>query len=186
MREMVKPFYFLRHGETDYNVKRLFTGQTDVVLNQKGIDQAHHIGKNLIDKNISLIVSSPLQRACQTAEIISNYIHKSIEIIPGLQECSFGELEGTPIGDGTDLQNWAKGMGPKKAENIADFDFRIKKTFEKLFACKKENFLVVSHGGVHSSFFRIYKMPNLETQNTILYQHTPILTPFLSWTCDAI
>ena len=63
--------YLLRHGQTDYNNKKIIQGDLPIELNENGKKQAIDV-KNQIEKlNIDLIISSPIKRAVQTAEIIN-------------------------------------------------------------------------------------------------------------------
>lgn len=62
----------VRHGLTDWNVERRIQGRTDVPLNQEGIKQAYVAKEKLKEEKIDLMVSSPLKRAKQTAEIINS------------------------------------------------------------------------------------------------------------------
>ena len=65
------PFYFLRHGVTDHNLRRLVMGQLDVPLNDQGRRQAELAARQVVGLGISRIVSSPLSRARETAEVIA-------------------------------------------------------------------------------------------------------------------
>ena len=64
--------YTVRHGQTEWNKKGLYQGKTDVPLNEEGKKQAMLVKEKLKDKKIDLIISSPLKRAKETAEIISD------------------------------------------------------------------------------------------------------------------
>lgn len=57
--------YFVRHGESEWNVTDQICGQTDVPLTEKGHKQAEETGKNIVESGISadLILCSPLLRA---------------------------------------------------------------------------------------------------------------------------
>lgn len=92
-----EPFYFLRHGQTDWNAERLCQGQTDVPLNLNGIKQAHDAKTRLTGTPIATICSSPLGRARQTAEIINEALKCRLVIIDNLQEIYFAEAEGKPL-----------------------------------------------------------------------------------------
>jgi len=74
------PFYFLRHGQTDWNLQGRLQGHTDIPLNATGLDQAHAAADMLADQGIDIIVSSPLVRALKTAAIISERIDRPIYI----------------------------------------------------------------------------------------------------------
>lgn len=88
------PFYFIRHGQTDWNAKEMWQGWTDIPLNETGHAQAHSAVSILSGKGITRIVSSPLIRAHKTAEIINEHFRVPLQLIEGLKECSLGILEG--------------------------------------------------------------------------------------------
>jgi broad specificity phosphatase PhoE len=61
----------IRHGDTEYNAKAIFRGTLDVPLSDTGIEQARLTGAELARTKISLILSSPLSRALDTARAIA-------------------------------------------------------------------------------------------------------------------
>ena len=63
--------YVVRHGQTNWNVKGKIQGKSDIELNEKGIEQAKELKELIKNYDINLIISSPLKRAKQTAEIIN-------------------------------------------------------------------------------------------------------------------
>jgi len=89
--------YLIRHGETDWNNKRLLQGAIDIPLNQNGIEVAEITSEALKDVPFDVIYTSPLSRAKQTAEIMRR--DRKIPIIEDarLQEISFGPYEGLCI-----------------------------------------------------------------------------------------
>jgi broad specificity phosphatase PhoE len=92
-----RSFICLRHGATDWNRKGWFQGRTDNPLNDDGIAQAHAAAEKLRAVALRHVVSSPLLRAVQTAEIIANVASKTVTIEQGLIECDFGSFEGKPV-----------------------------------------------------------------------------------------
>ena len=91
--------YLLRHGETDWNkAGKIQGGGFDIPLNENGRHQAKCAARALQDIPLSLIASSPLSRAAETADMItqgrSHYYERIL--VPGLTEMSFGEFEGFP------------------------------------------------------------------------------------------
>lgn len=62
--------YITRHGQTDWNVQKKVMGRCDEPLNNNGISQAIETKTNLLNKDIDLIICSPLLRAKQTAIIL--------------------------------------------------------------------------------------------------------------------
>ena len=72
-------FELTRHGQTEWNVLKKVQGKANIALNETGENQALITAQNLIDEEIDLIISSPLKRALQTAEII-NKTNKSTNV----------------------------------------------------------------------------------------------------------
>ena len=66
--------YITRHGQTDWNINHRLQGRTDIPLNALGKAQAVTCGEALQGVGIELIITSPLSRAYETAEIIRGYI----------------------------------------------------------------------------------------------------------------
>ena len=85
--------YLIRHGETDYNNALRFQGQTDIPLNQKGIEQAEKVADFLKDVPLQAIYTSSLQRARTTAEIIGRAKGLEPQATDALREMSFGIWE---------------------------------------------------------------------------------------------
>jgi uncharacterized phosphatase len=82
-----KPFYFLRHGETDHNVRKIYDDYSEVSLNENGIRQALEIQKALDKMQFSTVCTSPLLRAQQTKEIaLKNHKYSDISL-SDLSEC---------------------------------------------------------------------------------------------------
>lgn len=74
----INKFYLLRHGETDLNKLGFTNGQTDIPLNQNGLNQAKNIAEkiteNFHDLRFDVILHSPLSRAENTADICKSKI----------------------------------------------------------------------------------------------------------------
>lgn len=87
--------YFVRHGETDWNVARRYQGQTDIPLNDKGMMQAEKVALRLAGEKIAAIYASDLQRAFYTAEQIARKHDLIVTPMKEFREISFGEWEGS-------------------------------------------------------------------------------------------
>lgn len=88
-------FGLFRHGQTDWNINFLLQGITDIPMNATGIEQVRTASKALKREDWDLILTSPLGRARQTAEIIADEVgFEGIEPMELLIERSFGEAEG--------------------------------------------------------------------------------------------
>jgi broad specificity phosphatase PhoE len=92
-----RSFICLRHGATDWNRQGLFQGRTDNPLNDDGIAQAHAAAAKLRSIELAHVVSSPLLRAVQTAEIIANVAGHTVTLDRDLIELDFGSFEGQPV-----------------------------------------------------------------------------------------
>lgn len=86
--------YVVRHGQTNWNVENRFQGQIDTELTDVGKQQAQKLSEKLKNIDFDLILSSPLKRAIDTANIINQYKQSKILIEPKLIERSFGDFEG--------------------------------------------------------------------------------------------
>ena len=86
--------YFVRHGQTDWNVQSRIQGQSDIPLNQRGIAQAKALAAQLKTLAIDCIITSPLQRTKQTAALLNETLQVPILEEEGLKERDFGEFEG--------------------------------------------------------------------------------------------
>ena len=107
-------FYFIRHGETVWNVENKICGATDIELTEKGHEQAIETGKKILAEGIKAdkILSSPLIRASETARHISEITGIPMEIEPRLKEQNFGIWESTPR-DGADFHEAKKDMASR-------------------------------------------------------------------------
>ena len=91
-------FYFVRHGQTVWNVENKICGATDSPLTEHGRQQAAETGKNIVESGIKAdeILYSPLSRAADTAKIISEMSGIPCREEPRLIEQNFGKWESTP------------------------------------------------------------------------------------------
>jgi len=85
----------LRHGVTELNRDKRVSGQTlDVPLLPEGVRQAEEARDRFAGTPLDVVISSPLARAIQTAEIVTGFPRTAIEIDPLATERSFGRMEG--------------------------------------------------------------------------------------------
>ncbi len=140
--------YVTRHGQTDWNVEGKTQGRADIELNEVGISQAKQTKEALKNKNIDLIICSPLKRAKQTAEIINEGRNIPIIYDEQIMERNFGEFEGKKIKFD---EFWDYNINPKyeKAETIKEIIGRISNFLDGIKGkYKDKNILLVTHGGV--------------------------------------
>lgn len=93
----LKKVFFVRHGESQWNVEDKICGITDSPLTDKGRLQADATGKVILDQGIraDMILHSPLQRAAETARRISEITGIPLMEEPRLVEQAFGIWEGS-------------------------------------------------------------------------------------------
>ena len=90
--------YFVRHGQTVWNVENKICGATDIELTEMGHQQAIETGEKILAEGIKAdeILYSPLVRAAETARHISEITGIPARVEPRLKEQNFGKWEATP------------------------------------------------------------------------------------------
>jgi probable phosphoglycerate mutase len=161
------PFWFLRHGETDWNAEGRSQGRTDIPLNGVGLAQAGRAARTLAATGgIATIVASPLIRARVTAEIAAEALGLPVEFDEGLQEVNFGEQEGQPMGNWYD--DWIAGQyTPAGGEPFSELLARAGAAVNRATA-RPGPVLIVAHGAL----FRALRLafghePNVRTPNAL-------------------
>lgn len=147
--------YFVRHGETDYNVSHIMQGQLNIPLNENGINQAKQASEDLKDVKIDEIFSSPLIRALKTAEIINKYHNLTIKTDNRLKELFAGSMQGMCLNTLSTDEKQEYMNNPKKfnAESWQEFYDRVVSFFKEIEHSEK-NILIVSHGGVYRNIYK--------------------------------
>lgn len=88
----MKNFYFVRHGQTEWNAIRKLQGIQDSPLTEEGVEQAQQLSR-VLPNTIQRCISSPLGRAMQTSQLLSEN-HWNVSRDPLLVEMGFGSVEG--------------------------------------------------------------------------------------------
>ncbi len=84
----------VRHGETVSNQSRIYAGWSNEPLTPNGVAQAHARGRALAQTpSISVIYTSPLERARQTAMVLAEHLGCSVRVDPALIEMKMGPWE---------------------------------------------------------------------------------------------
>ncbi|WP_404409504.1 histidine phosphatase family protein [Jeotgalibacillus malaysiensis] len=84
----------IRHGETDWNTEGRLQGATDIPINETGVLQAQQCGQFLKIGQWDVLITSPLQRAKKTAEIMNEDLHLPLVVMDEFSERYFGDAEG--------------------------------------------------------------------------------------------
>ncbi len=149
------PVYFVRHGETDWNVEGRIQGWTDTPLNQKGHAQARAVADAIraeVAADFTFVVS-PLQRARQTMGYIAEALAlapQRVLLEPAVKELGFGVWEGKPFWElkasplypahPEDRYSWR----PDRGESYEDGHTRISDWLDTL----DRPTVVVAHGAI--------------------------------------
>ncbi|GAA0462282.1 phosphatase PhoE [Alkalibacillus silvisoli] len=139
----------VRHGETDWNLAGKLQGRTDIPLNQTGIKQAKECSMFLSKSNWDVIITSPLKRAKQTAEIINVKLKLPTLTMEEFLERGYGDAEGMDREER--FHKFPGGIIPNQ-ENMGSLEQRVMegiKRVDKRFRNKKV--LLVAHGAVINS-----------------------------------
>lgn len=154
----MKSLYFVRHGECELNLQKVFAGRSDSPLTDLGRHQAMLAAQDITDQGykIDKIVSSTLWRANETAVIIAReigYLEQDIVTSDLLMERNFGMLEGTPRTEFFSTHSYQDIDFAPRAETIEQLHERASKALEFVQTFPEDNILVVSHSG----FFRAFR-----------------------------
>jgi broad specificity phosphatase PhoE len=174
------PFWYLRHGETDWNRQGLSQGNIDIPLNDLGLAQAREAAVRLRNRGITSIVASPLSRARVTAEIVGEALGLEVTIEPDLREVSWGVREGEPLADW--FQGWIEGHTvPEGAES---FDTLRRRSVAGLNRAveRPPAVLVVAHGGVFRAIRSVMRLEITgRTRNCVPMWCEPPRAPGQDW-----
>lgn len=152
---------FVRHGESVDDIEDRYGGAADFDLTERGKNQVAETAKKIasLDQKFEIVLTSPLKRAVQTAEIISNELDLPVEVFEYLKERNLnGVLTGL-------VRSEAKLKYPKVvethnrweyvdgSEREDDFKTRVKNAVKYLLEMKYESVVAVTHGLFLKEFF---------------------------------
>lgn len=168
--------YFVRHGETVWNTQRIFQGIKNSPLTELGKEQTRKLKEKLKDIEFTHFYSSPLGRALETINILTeDRKDAKIEIISEFREINMGNMEGVPRDDFeaayptqfNNLWNNGKAYDPSEFEGET-FTSVYKRTGEGLKKIVENHndsdiLLIVSHGIALESIFANIRGEGVET-----------------------
>jgi len=144
----------LRHGETALSAERRFAGRGDIPLTKAGLAQADAAAARLAARGgIDVIVTSPLQRARQTAEAVAKATGAPLQVEDDLAETDFGKWEGMTFAEASarwpnELSAWlgSADVAPPGGESFAAVARRVLAALDRLLAAHEfRTLLLVSH-----------------------------------------
>lgn len=150
--------YFVRHGETEWNIRGIFQGRSNSNLTEEGVEQAVKLGDKIRNIDFTKIYASPLGRAMDTARYIMGDVKKEILPIEEFQEIAMGKVEGIEKDkfvekypkEYTDFWNFSEDYDPSvySGESFQELFARIESGLKKIIAENKKGgkILIVTHG----------------------------------------
>lgn len=179
------PFWYLRHGETDWNAANLSQGNVDIPLNANGLAQAQFAAAKLAGLGINTIVASPLSRARVTAEIAGQALGLTPSFDDELREVSFGVQEGQPMGDW--YADWVTDQfTPEGAESFLNLRIRAAAAIGRAQQAPP-SVLVVAHGALFRAIRRLMGLePNVRLQNAVPLRCVPPARPGQPWSLETL
>ena len=142
-----------RHGQTAWNVEKVFRGRAGVALDDVGIRQAELLGRYLSNCELAAIYASPVKRALDTANIVARYQKVAVRISEGLTDLDFGKWQSLPEREvkrlyPAILDEWYN--HPHKVrmpggESLDDVTKRTAELIDKVLSRHNGNVLLVSH-----------------------------------------
>lgn len=158
----MKRLYLLRHGQTEFNVKKLVQGRCDSPLTDLGRKQAGMAAAWLKSHDVvpDKVVSSPLGRAMDTASLVATELlgpDAAVEPCEGIIERSYGTFEEGPH-DALPTDVWDPGedLVPFGGEGSHALQERMVSTLAYLMSAEDvETLLAVSHGSASRQFIKV-------------------------------
>jgi broad specificity phosphatase PhoE len=144
----------IRHGTTD--LAGTFCGHSDPSLNERGRHQVAALIEEFQAETIEAVYASDLQRAQQTAVLLSAAKAVPLHILPGLREMHFGSWEGlrwseVEAQDSKYAERWLlkyPSLAAPGGEPVEEFEKRVLETLEPLLRIEQRPIAIVSHAGV--------------------------------------
>ena len=146
---------FLRHGQAENNTKKILAGRSpNVNLTQTGLEQAEQAGEMLKSLNISAIYTSPIDRALQTAQIVSKHCGLEVVTDDRLIELDMGKFTMMPYNEifekhGNVFLKFYQGSDEVSENGVETFSQVQKRVTEMVDSVlnkhKDENVVLVTH-----------------------------------------
>lgn len=171
----LKPFYMLRHGQSEANLDGMLSGSIDVPLTRLGRAQAEETIPAFMSlkRRPTIIVHSHLTRARDTAAIVNSFLGLEMIEDPRIAEQNFGDWEGMQI-DSIRPQILA-GEDPPEGETNQEFYDRVGEAFTEHLDKHDAPVLFVCHGGIWRALAANYghKVPPPHNCNPYLFNPAP-------------
>jgi broad specificity phosphatase PhoE len=196
--------FLIRHGQTEWNKKKIIQGALDIPLNQDGIQQAEALSKRMNEHYpFDVLFSSPAERALKTAQMINGKSPHEILVDPDLIEVDFGSLTNHTLDNlefeqaeyiqkfnhfiSTNRKTGTIRPELPQGEPISKIEARIHSFIDKiLIKYKGQKIAVVSHGSFLKCLITVlsgeslrnympYWIENASISMVDFYGHIPII-----------
>lgn len=144
-------FFFVRHGESEANRARIFSGRRDSPLTERGRAQAVTVADALDAVPFDRIVATPLSRSLDTALVVARRRKMPVDVVRGLIEIDVGDKTGATFDEVAGLPDWKDDgfVSWPKGESLEQV---LRRSLGALKAIHHDNpggtVLVIGHGGV--------------------------------------
>lgn len=167
--------YLFRHGQSEFNLTKTFTGWLDAKLTELGVEQAKALGQMLKDKKIDLAYTSRLSRAQDTLKEVLVFHPECRETIVDdrMIERSYGDLSGHSHTETIEkygqeqFDKWHRGWEDKanNGESFADVEIRVKSFIDYLkekYSGQDIGIAISAHGNSIRLFRKIMEGASVE------------------------
>ena len=162
--------WFIRHGETEHNIRGVFQGQLDTPLTTRGVLQASETAAALGDVSFDRILASDLRRAYDTALALADGREIGVEPDRRLREMHYGVLQDVAYGDFRAVladhgvaERWGDGVfsrtgeAPPGGESLGDLVARVMEFRSEILDADQSSrdVALVTHGGTIRTFMTV-------------------------------
>ena len=154
--------FLIRHGTTEYNAADRLQGRIDLSLNPLGRKEAQALGDFLADESLDLVISSPMQRARETARIAMGGRDVPLRLEESFVEIDIGAWEGREYAavrsqDPDFFANWLQDPYVRipGGESFVDVCERVKPGVEALWRAQAQRILISGHATVNRAILAV-------------------------------
>lgn len=162
--------FFIRHGETEWNVEKRLQGRKNSALTENGVRDAKLLGERLASTDFEAVISSPSMRTVETAKLVMGERTLPFKTDERLMEIDLGEWEGRTVEEIKESEPelfYVYEENPAQFQGTGETFQDVKNRLESvLIDLEKEypsgNLLIVTHGVVVKVLQTICKKNSLD------------------------
>lgn len=167
--------FVIRHGETDWNAIGKWQGRKDIELNETGRAQAHSCAEEMKNRKWGAILTSPLKRARETADIMAavlgvDNVHEDVDLI----ERDIGKISGMTVEE-------RNAMFPDgKYEGMEDWELLRNRVYNAVLNGAErfypQDIIIVSHDGAINALRSKFTNHEIGTGKTLKNTYVTMLS----------